>query len=164
MNTRTHIPIVVQGRQRSAGFSLIELVLVLTIISVLSAIAVPRYAGALARYRADAAARRVVADLDYARQRARSSSSSVTAAFLPGQDLLLITGTISMDDPSASWRTDLSGSPYRADITASVFGADNTVTFNGFGDPDTGGTVILTVGSETRSVVLDVNTGKAVVQ
>ena len=43
-----------------------ELVLVMVIVATLAAIAVPRYAQATSRYRADAAARRIAADLSLA--------------------------------------------------------------------------------------------------
>src|SRR5690606_27031377 len=58
------------------GFSLLELVMVLTIIAILAAIATPRYANAMARYRADLAARRIAADLLLAQRLARTESRS----------------------------------------------------------------------------------------
>src|SRR5204863_23675 len=71
---RAHTPILRAGPASSRrAFSLIEITLVLMVMGVLAALAVPRYASALARYRADAAARRIVADLDLARTTARSS-------------------------------------------------------------------------------------------
>ena len=163
MHAPTHITIEARARRRTPGFSLIELVLVMTIIAVLSAIAVPRYADALARYRADAAARRVVADLNYARQRARSSSTSVKVKVKPALDCLEIVGEQSMDDPAGGWITDLSASPYLADMVSSDF-SGNKVVFNGYGYPDSGGLIVLTVSSESRTIVLDADTGKAVVQ
>ena len=59
-----------------SGFTLIELVMVLAIIGLITAIAAPRYAASLARYRAESAARRVAADLALARREAAASSSS----------------------------------------------------------------------------------------
>lgn len=146
------------------GFSLIELVLVMTIISTLAAIAVPRYANALARYRADAAARRVVADLAYARTLAKSSSASITVEVLKVSDALNILGADNIDQPGRGYQTVLSGRPYFADVFSADFGADHVVVFNGYGDVDTGGTVVVRVGPESRTVVLDADTGKAVVQ
>lgn len=145
------------------GFSLIELVLVLTIISVLSAIAVPRYAGALVRYRADAAAQRVVTDLNYARERARSTSTSVTVIFKPAQDCLSIRKVPSIDDPLTDWATDLSAKPYLADLVGTTF-TGHKVTFDGYGMPDAGGKIQVDVGSEVRWIQLDPNSGKAAVQ
>ena len=145
------------------GFSLIELVLVMTIISVLAAIAVPRYANALARYRADAAAQRIVTDLNYARERARSTSTKVIAHIKPSEDCLRLEDTPSLDDSTEIWETDLSAKPYLADIVSTSF-LSGKVSFDGYGTPDAGGSIQLTVGSESRTVVLDADTGKAVVQ
>ena len=47
---------------RARAFSLIELVLVVATIAVLSAIAVPKYASAMNRYRVDLAAKRYARD------------------------------------------------------------------------------------------------------
>jgi len=146
------------------GFSLVELMLVLTIISILAGIAVPRYANALARYRADAAARRVVVDLDYARQLARSSSAGVSVELKTTTDEVRLMGVPNQNQTSGDWRTELNKRPYHADLISTNFGGDAIVIFNGYGDPDSGGTAVLTVGSETRTIVLDPDTGKAGVQ
>ncbi len=138
--------------------------MVLTIISVLAAIGVPRYANSLARYRADAAARRVVVDLDYARQRARSSSAEVSVHFMFISNIVHLQGVPSQDDPAVDWMTQLGVEPYHADLVSANFAGRSKVVFNGYGDPDSGGSAVLTVGSETRTIVLDPDTGKAVVQ
>jgi len=150
-------------RREELAFSLIELILVLTIISVLAAIAVPRYANALARYRVDAAASRVVADLDYARQRARASSASVTVSFKTGQECVILEGVQHIDDPGKQWGVALAGKPYYADLVSVDF-TGHKLIFDGYGYPDSGGTAVLRVGTETRTVVLDADTGKAAVQ
>ncbi len=146
------------------GFSLIELVMVMTIISILAAIAVPRYASALSRYRADAAARRIVTDLAYARELARTSSASVAVEVLKVSETLNILGAASIDQPGQGYQTVLSREPYFADVFSADFGTDHKVVFNGYGDADTGGTVVVRVGPESRTVVLNADTGKAGVQ
>ena len=56
------------------AFTLLEVALVLTIIGILSAIAVPRYANFVAGQRADATARRITTDLAFAQRHARVTS------------------------------------------------------------------------------------------
>lgn len=145
------------------GFSLIELILVLTIISVLAAIAVPRYAGALARYRADAAARRIIADLNYARSIARATSTGVEVQFKNSQDYMSMDSVKSLDNPAERWVLALADKPYYADLVSNDFPSSKLI-FDGYGDPDSGGSIKLSVGTEARTVVLDINTGKAVMQ
>ncbi len=63
------------------GFSLLELILVLGILTVLAAIGIPRYGASAARYRADLIARRLVADLRLARGHAQATSASQSVEF-----------------------------------------------------------------------------------
>ncbi len=150
---------------RGSAFSLIELILVMTIISILAAIAVPRYGEALSRYRVDAAARRVVVDLDYARQLAQSTSASVSIRIHSGNDRVRLIDIPNPDYAGSSHTdTELWSRPYYADVVSSDFGGDMMVIFDGYGVPDTGGTAILAVGTQTRNVVLDLDSGLAGVQ
>ena len=165
MHTAKHISKLIQGRWYTSGFSLIELVLVLAIISVLAAIAVPKYANSLARYRADAAARRMAADLNYARQHARSTSASVTVWVRPSNNNVKIIDVPDPDQPaSLHTTTPLADAPYHAEIVSSDFGGDVLIIFDGYGYPDSGGSAVVTVGAESRTVVLNPDSGKAVVQ
>jgi len=163
---RTIPSIPAQRTHRAArgGFSLIELVMVITIISILAAIAVPRYAGALARYRADAAAQRIIADLDYARELARSTSTTVEVRVKSAADKVKIMSAPDLKDPTDVYTTLLAEAPYRADIVSRDFGGDSIIYFDGYGNPDSGGSTVITVGSETRTITLNADSGKAVVE
>lgn len=157
-------------RDARAGYSLLELVLTLAILAVASAIAMPRYAASMDRYRADAAAQRVVADLGHARTRALAVSGIRTVVFDPALDQYAILEDVDIDDGTGSYTVDLRGNPYGGAVdTVSLDdpldGADDvlTVIFDAYGNPDSGGTIVLHVGGSTRTVVLD-EIGKAVVQ
>lgn len=58
-----------------AGLTLVGIVMVMAIRGVLSAIAIPRYSMALARYRASAAGQRVAADLSLAQTLGKTNSA-----------------------------------------------------------------------------------------
>jgi len=154
------------GNRQSAilGFSLLELVLVLAIIATLAAIAAPRYQTALARYRADLAARRIVADLKLARSSAKAASSSQRVEFLVSPSKYCLLDLAPLDGTSGSYVVKLSEKPYEAYITSADFGGNHELVFNGWGIPDSGGTVVLTVGPEQRTVTVDAETGKAQVE
>ena len=146
------------------GFSLLELLLVLAIIITLAAIATPRYQTALVRYRADLAARRIVADLALAQSAAKAGSSSKNVEFYLSSDKYKLFQIRALDGDANDCEVDLSERPYEADITSADFGGDQKVVFNGWGNPDSGGTVVVTVGPEQRTVTVDAETGEAQIQ
>jgi len=146
------------------GFTLLELLLVLAIVGVITAIAAPRYHASATRYRAEAAARRVVSDLTLARSRARASSASRTVIFSVDSDQYTIVGVRHPDRPSEDYRTVLSAEPYKAQIVSAAFGGSEKVTFNGFGVPDSGGGVVVQAGSIQKKVSLHPQTGEASAQ
>jgi len=147
-------------RSPGAGFSLLEVVLVVAIVAVLAAIAAPHYGRAAARYRADVAARRIIADLEYARITARTAGASRTVTFSPGANEYTITGLAGMDGRTA-YRVALGDAPYDAEILKVDLGGDAAVVFDGYGAADSGGTVLVRVGEATRTLVLDADSGKA---
>ena len=148
-------------RMSRGGFSILELVLILAIIAVVAAIAAPRYASSLANYRCEAAAQRIIRDLGVARAEARSGSTNITVTFDAASNNYGIAGVASLESASAPASVTLSDAPYYAQLVSAAFGGDEVVTFDGYGLPDSGGTVVVGVGGVTRNVVLDGQSGLA---
>jgi type II secretory pathway pseudopilin PulG len=146
------------------GFTLVELVVLCAVIAAVAGVAIPRYSQAMVIYRADSAARIVCKDLDLARTRAKMQARSVTVTLDPAADSLAIEGMKDMDHPSESFVRDLADEPYRASIGDADFGGDAVVIFNGFGLPDSEGSVELSCGDQSRTVRLDGASGKAEVE
>jgi len=152
------------GATCDCGFSILELVLVLAIMTTVAAMAAPRYAAPTARYRADLAARRIAHDLELARATAKAKGATQKTRLRHSSHEVQLYDAAALDPHMPTYLTHLSDSPYFADITSSDFGGDNKVIFDGWGLPDSGGAAVLTVGSETRTITVDPNTGKASIQ
>jgi len=148
----------------NTGFSLLEVVLVIAIIVVVAAIAAPRFGTARGRYQADLAARRIIADLGRAQSTAKAGSTNCTVGFYTATETYVLEGVPSLDGGAGNCTVDLTVQPYEADLVSADFGGNAKVAFDGWGLPSAGGTVVITVGSEQRAVVLDAETGEATVQ
>ena len=149
---------------RCDGFHLIEIVLVLVLIATLTAIAAPRYSGAVARYRASAAAQRIVADIALARSEARTKSATQTVEFDVANDSYLLVNVTALSNLTAAYVTELTESPYQADLISADFGGASTLTFDGYGRPVSGGVIVVRVGPNDRTISVDSESGKATVQ
>jgi len=149
---------------RRVGFSLLELVLVLAMVGVVSAMAVPRYSSSISYYRADMTSRRVVADLALARRHALITGAAETVTFTPASGQYQILGLQSLDHSSNDYIVKLSGSPYHTTLVSASFGGDATVVFDAYGVPDDGGQVVVQAGDFQKTIVLDADSGKATVQ
>ncbi|MFG0331481.1 MAG: GspH/FimT family pseudopilin [Phycisphaerales bacterium] len=152
------------------AFSLVELVIVLVILSAISAIAIPRYSDQVDRYRLDATRNRIAADLEYARSIALAESRSVKITFDEAAESYQIDGAASLKGAGTAHLVDLTEEPYRADISGVSFddptdGADplNELTFDGFGQPDSGGKLTVQAGGVSGDVVVDGDTGEITV-
>ncbi len=140
--------------------------MVALILAILAAAAVPKYADALSRFRVDAAARRIAADLATAQARARAASSSLSIVFtLPPQgSRYQIIGMKDPDRPAATYTVNLADSPYLATLSSASFGGDATLVYSGYGIPDSGGTIIVYCGQYARTIAIDATTGIAALQ
>ncbi|MCC6679095.1 MAG: prepilin-type N-terminal cleavage/methylation domain-containing protein [Phycisphaerales bacterium] len=140
------------------AFTLVEFVIVLAIIATISAIAVPRYQLATARYRAIGAARRLAADIETMRQDAIARS-------LGQRFRIRSSTTYQLTDNTAGWAAasvrsiDLSSDPYRARFTTTDLGNDGELLFNGYGIPDGAATMTLSSGVVAAQVSVDGQTG-----
>ena len=164
----TTMPINLNPRRRSysstSGFGLVELVVVLVIVTTLAGVAVPRYQNSLMRYRVDRTAARLVADLALLRAETRSIGNSRTMIFNVRTDQYGVEKFNALDSSSEVYVVNLSASPFHVNLVSVDFGGHTNVTFNGYGIPDSGGTVVLQAGTIQKTVTLDPNTAKATVQ
>ncbi len=145
-----------QSRARRHAFTLIELTMVLVLVGVIAAVAMPRYANSLARYRAEQAAKRLQADLILARQLAVRGSRAVRIGFVTGSTSnYYLAGVPDPDRPASIYTVNLFDEPYAATFGTVTVGGDDRLIFDGFGIPDSTAAIMLIVGSERRRVVVD---------
>ena len=144
------------------AFTLIELVLVTGIIAVLAAIAIPHYAGSIQRYRADAAARRIVSDLALAQSRANTTSTSQTVVFSVASNEYRIEAAAATT--AGAYTVRHGSAPYQATLVTADFGGETQMSFDGYGVPTRGGTLTLRAGSVQRTIAVDATSGRAKVQ
>jgi prepilin-type N-terminal cleavage/methylation domain-containing protein len=139
------------------AFSMVELVIVLVIVGVTSAIALPRYLSSTMRVKVDGAARKVVADIERLRDRARQQGREQRVYFGDAGYVLVTT-----DDSGAAVKeqVDLTLEPYRVGIKAQVM-TDQGLTFDSLGRAGTPLVIYLTNGDHTRGVSFDPTSGKA---
>jgi len=149
---------------RLGAFSLVELLLVLVIIGLLAAIAAPRYANSAANQQAAAAAHRIVADLDLARAKARESRQAKTVVFNLARSEVTLLGVSHLDGAPSDYVTALADAPYEVTLVSADLGGDAEVTFDGYGVPDSGGTIVVQGGTVQKTVVLNEYTGRAEAQ
>lgn len=139
---------------------MLELALVVVIIGIISAIAIPRYAGAMSRHRLNLAADRVEADLEFARRQARLASSQRTVVFSSSLGVYRMTDLPGLDDPDATYEVRLGDEPYGVEIVKANLGGDQEIVFDGFGVPDSGGAIVLSAGGFQMTVTVDDAAGR----
>ena len=148
-----------------SGFSLMELVMVIAIVGVLGAVAAPRYAAALHRYRAQAAAHRLAADLELARERAAASSETHTLTVAADGRSYTISPWTSPDGSETAYTVRLDAEPYLAAVVETHLGGDRRAEFNGYGVPrNGGGSIVVGVGDARRSVAIRGGSGNVGVE
>ncbi len=138
--------------RKRLGFTLVELVIVIIIIGIVSAIALPRFANASARQQLSTAATRVIADLELARTRARAASQTVSVTFDTTNDQYQFNNI-----GGEATLIDLGESPYRVSIDTARFGDSKIASFNGYGVTANSGVVTLSNSSGQVTVKLNAN-------
>ena len=152
-------------RRHASGFTLIELAMVLVIMAVMCAMAVPRWARSMAHWQADAAARRLCADLCWAQSRARTTSSHQTVSITAAAATYQLVGVPDPDQAANVYTVNLAGSPYFCSIvSAGAADANGNIVFDGFGSPLTSGTIVIQCGDFQRTIQIAANIGTIALQ
>lgn len=153
------------GHCRRGGFTLLELTIVVLLVGILAAAAAPRIGEAVTRQQADAAARRIKADLEWARRSARLAGLSRTVAVNVTTNRYDMAGIADPNHPGQTYGVDLGQTGYAVTL-ASVTpppaqGSSTTnITFDMYGRPAKDATVVIQQGSEQRTVRVDGVTGQ----
>lgn len=137
------------------AFSLLELVLVLIIIGVVSSVSAIRYADAAARNRAIAAARLIADEIARTKSRANAASQSFSISFGGGQSQYFVDG----GTEQARVKGDIGVDPFLATVRSAVCGDDASLVFDGFGIPDSNGSIVVRSGRRAVTIVIDGDTG-----
>ncbi len=144
---------------RREGFSLLEMSLVVLLLGLLAALAVPRYASSANNYQVSLAARKVAADLGRARADAWNRGVHRTVTFNTAALQYTLTGVADMNTGAANAVVSLNTSPYNLTQLAANFNGTASVIFDGYGMPNNGGQVTVTSGTLSQTVTVNGATG-----
>lgn len=150
-----------QLRSKRSAMALIDLTVTVLLMGVLAATVVPRFSDAVQRARATAAAQRVCADFQFARNSAVASSASNRIDFNLAQSRYTLIGVNSLDRPGTDYSVQLSDGTYSAIMTSVNLGGDASLTFNMHGQPDSGGTIVVGAGGIQKTITINAATGEA---
>ena len=137
------------------AFTLTELLIVVAAIGALTLIAVSRFGHSRARYRVEAAGRRVIADLTQARAVAQASSRSITVDFVPKSSSYTLIDVLSETRQGADAIIDLTREPYGVVIASADFGGDSQFSFDSYGRPSSAGSMVFLSGRMARRLDMD---------
>jgi type II secretory pathway pseudopilin PulG len=142
---------------------MLEVVLVMAIMTIFASLALPLYSRATFRHQADLTARRVATDLRQAQSYARTTSASCKVTFYPTTEQYELSGVASLDGVPGNYQVTLTDDPYEAKIVSVDFDGGGEILFDGWGMPNTGGIVVVSVGSEQRTITVDGATGQVTI-
>ena len=154
MHTTARITTTRYERQCVWAFTVVELLCVLIILGIIAGIAVPRYANTIAQNRAAALARRITIDLALAQRKAKLTGVAHKVKFPPADNKYLIPGMDDPDHPGKPYEVYVGEEPYNATLISSDLGGDDEIIFNGYGLPDSGGTIVIAVGDYAKEITV----------
>jgi len=146
-------------RTRRTGFTLVEALIVVVIVGAFAAIAAPRFADASHRYRAKLSAQVLAREIDRVAALARAARAEHRMIFNTADDTCKVTRL----NDGATLSTLPLGSEHDAAIHSANFNGSAKLTFDGYGQPSAGGTVITRAGDWYAALSVAAGTGQVTV-
>lgn len=176
-----NVPYGALSRQRELGYSLSELIVVISIIGILAVVAIAGYIGTIDNYRINSATSKILSDIRYAQQQARVRSGWFGIQFqIAPTNQYHVYETDGVSDVDVVNPQNLSENliidvmaDYRTTISAVDIEGGDKVEFSPTGTPyldkngsalSVTGTITLTCGSRTEVIQIVKNTGRAELQ
>ncbi len=152
-----------------AGYSFVELSIVVSILGIIGAVSAPAFSAAMMFRTAQGAAERITADLNLAREHALARGMSIAVTVTNSTDNYAIPAITHPDHPSQTYSVDLSSTGLCNVVLTANFSGYQTVTFTEWGLPVVGpgntplttGTIAVNCHQRTYTVTIDATTGKA---
>lgn len=129
--------------------------MVLIILGIIAVTAQLRFATALAEHRAATLTHQIVKHIELVRQSARATSTTKSIEIDVVNGAYTLNGVTNQDRQSADFSVSLTKYVPRASFGTVSLGGDNVLSFNGFGQPDSGGSIQVVVDGLTHSVTID---------
>ena len=140
--------------RKDSGFTLIELMVVIGIMAILCAIAIPNFFNWLPKHRVGSAARTVMSTLEFARINAIKRNTVVRVDFDWANESLTVVEVVNLVETTLRTR----GLP--ADVDLQDIDLGTPVTFNGHGFSDeSGGVVVENNKNATLSRIINLTLG-----
>lgn len=144
------------GNGRSGrGFTLIEMVVAITLLAIAASVATPAFNDAIQHHRVHQAALRVSADLRLARRTAQHTGQTVHVDLDTDAHTVTIRDMMDLEKSDQSQTLSLQGSTYQCQISDIDLGGGNTITINGYGIYETNGSLTLRSGPHLRTIVIE---------
>ncbi|MFV2065841.1 MAG: Tfp pilus assembly protein FimT/FimU [Pirellulales bacterium] len=151
------------------GFTLADMAIAMLIIGILAAVAAPKFVDSIVWFRAEAAVKRVAADLNFARHEAKSSGKSRSVDFVVATNSYTLSGIADLNRASQLYSVNLADTGYPATLVSVDFDGNGSVTFDRYGHPYAGsplaaltsGSIVVESGNVQGTVVVNPTTGEA---
>ncbi len=146
-----------------AGWSLLELIVVIALMGFLGSVGTMKFADSLNYHRVNAAALRLATDINAIQRQARVTAQTTSVQLGTPSNSYTLVGVQNPDRPALNNPVvSLQDGVLKATFgTISLTGGGTTITFNGYGIPNKGGTITLQSGSATKQVSVSSTSGMA---
>ena len=136
------------------AMTLIDIIVTMSILAVISAIAIPNFSASLEGIRVKSLVRRVETDMHYARESAIAMNTQIKVEFNVDKSQVKIKQVSDLNHPNADYTVDLVND-YGISLVDADFDGKRDFSFNSYGDPDSAGILRFSSGSQEYELAIN---------